>query len=209
MDIKLLTNHNFKPHIQYLVGIDEAGRGPLAGPVSVGVVAVRIDHLTSIEKELDGVRDSKKLSALKREGWVTVAKDLNGRGLLQHSVSLVGSRYIDSDGIVRAIRKGIERSLARLKIDPKKSHVFLDGGLRAPVAFSSQETIIGGDDKECLIAMASILAKVRRDKYMIKLSHKMPEYGFEQHKGYGTKEHIKSIRAHGMSSVHRRQFVHL
>lgn len=194
---------------RFIVGVDEAGRGPLAGPVSVGVVAIAVHDLSRIEAELRDVKDSKKLSRQKREGWRARAHALRSAGVMNHTVSLVGVSYINKYGITRAVRAGIERSLARLRVPQEESLILLDGGLRAPRAYKMQQTIVRGDDKEPLIALASILAKVRRDTYMTNLGSKMPQYGFDQHKGYGTAEHMKSIRMHGISPVHRTAFVHI
>jgi len=181
----------------------------LAGPVSVGVAAAPLHALEAVFHTLAGVKDSKKLSHQKRERWCAVARELKERKELLHTVSLVGVQHINKRGIAPAVRIGVKRSLERLKVPPEASLVLLDGGLRAPSAFIHQQTIIGGDDTEPLISLASILAKERRDTYMQNLSRKMPQYGFEQHKGYGTHEHMRRIRLHGISSVHRTAFVHL
>ena len=114
-----------------VVGIDEAGRGPLAGPVAVGVVAVPVKHQAYVHERLAGIRDSKKLSPQKRRAWFKVAKDLQQSGYLSYTVSLVGAGCIDEKGITSAVQTAIARSLNRLALSPPTTRVFLDGGLRA------------------------------------------------------------------------------
>ncbi len=189
---------------KFLIGIDEAGRGPLAGPVSVGVVmcADNFDF-----KLLKGVRDSKKLSELQRESWFTKLKQWRKEKKLDFKVSLIGAKIIDTKGISFSIRKGIASCLRRLEASPARSRVLLDGSLKAPAAFKDQKTIIGGDDKEKIISAASIAAKVTRDRKMKKLAKIFPNYSFEIHKGYGTALHYQLIEKHGVSEIHRRSFL--
>ncbi len=187
----------------FIVGIDEAGRGPLAGPVSVGVVVVN----SKINKKFfKGIRDSKKLSEKKREEWFERAVVMKKSGILDYKVALVSEKIIDRKGIVEAIRVGIEDSLKKLKVS-KQSQIYLDGGLKAPKEFKKQKTIIRGDDKVPVISMASILAKVIRDRYMIKIAMNYPEYGFEEHKGYGTAKHIRAIKKFNPSKIHRKTYL--
>lgn len=188
--------------MKYIVGVDEAGRGPLAGPVSVGTFVVRQDFDFSIFKKL---RDSKKLGPKKREEFFALIKKLAKEGKMLFAVSLVSEKIIDTKGISFAIKKGIEQNFKKLKI-PKISKIYLDGGLKAPVDFKNQETIIKGDEKIPVISLASICAKVTRDFFMTRIAKKYPEYGFEIHKGYGTKKHCESIKKYGPSDVHRRSF---
>ncbi len=204
-----MSKYNFSTHIRHIVGIDEAGRGPLAGPVAVGVVSVSCKLGKQVERRLFGILDSKKLSQKRREDWVKVAQGLRKEGSIEYAVSLVGVSFIDDYGIVSAVRMGIKRSLLRISSSPKNTHVILDGGLHAPSSYCSQETIVRGDESERLISLASILAKVRRDHYMERLSLRYPEYGFDAHKGYGTAKHMESIKKYGISSVHRKNFIHL
>jgi len=189
--------------MQHVVGIDEAGRGPLAGPVAVGVVSISPNFNKNFFR---GIKDSKKLSEKNREMWYAKALEARKRGLLKFSVSLVSEKVIDRKGITYATRLGIERSLRALKI-PKASHIFLDGGLRAPEKFSYQRTIIKGDEKKLIISLASIVAKVTRDRKMIQLSKKFPKYNFQKHKGYGTKEHMRAIKKYGPTKLHRKSFL--
>jgi len=186
-----------------IVGIDEAGRGPLAGPVAVGAVL----FLKRARFDFDGLTDSKKLTPSQREEWFRKMKDWQKEGKLRFAVSLVSNTVIDAKGIVPAINLGIERCLKKLKVDPKHTHIFLDGGLKAPAQFLNQETIIKGDEKIPAISLASITAKVTRDRKMVTLSKIYPHYGFEIHKGYGTKIHADAIRKHGISKIHRKSFL--
>jgi len=187
--------------MKYLVGIDEVGRGPLAGPVAVGVLVMK-ENLKIFGK----IRDSKKLSVKQREEWFKIICAERQRGALDFSVSFISHITIDKSGLAWALRTAIARSLARLAI-PTASEIFLDGGLRAPEIFKNQKTIIKGDEKIPVIALASIVAKVTRDRLMIRLAKRYPEYGFEKHKGYGTKEHFAAIKKHGLCPIHRRSFL--
>lgn len=190
--------------MNHIVGIDEAGRGPLAGPVSIGVVILTSECK---KKFFKGIKDSKKLSKGERELWFEKACDAQLAGLLNFKVALVSENIIDKHGIMEAIRRGMRQCLKGLEV-PHHAHIFLDGALYAPKEFRHQKTIIKGDEKIAIISLASICAKVTRDKYMIKLSKKYPEYGFDVHKGYGTKMHRDGIKEHGLSKVHRKTFVH-
>jgi ribonuclease HII len=188
---------------RFLAGVDEAGRGPLAGPVSVGVAVIphnfdwnRIPH----------VNDSKKLSEKKREEIYELARALKRTGELTYTVSLVSGVVIDRIGITKAVALGIERCFKKLSLDPRITHVKLDGLLKAPGAFEYQETIIKGDSKEKVIGLASIMAKVTRDRMMVRKARLFPEYSFEIHKGYGTKLHLDAINRHGLSWMHRTSF---
>ncbi len=189
--------------MKYIVGIDEAGRGPLAGPVAVGVV--RIDaHFN--RRFFRGIKDSKKLTEKNREVWFELLKKRRKEGQIDYSVSLISEKIIDKRGIVYAINLGINKCLTKLKIS-KDSKIFLDGGIKAPADFIYQKTIIKGDEKVAVISMASVCAKVTRDRYMVRLSKKYPKYGFDIHKGYGTLKHRQSIKKYGPSKVHRRSFL--
>lgn len=187
--------------MQWLVGIDEAGRGPLAGPVAVGVFAVTVDF---DRKTLAGIRDSKVLSERQREEWSRRISQLPAI----RSVALVGASHIDRYGIVRAINTAMVRALKRLPASPEDCLVLLDGGLRAPSEYTAQHTIVRGDATEPLISAAAILAKVARDHYLRTQAKRFPEYGFEVHKGYGTVAHRAMIEQYGLCPLHRRTFCH-
>ncbi len=189
--------------MRYVIGIDEAGRGPLAGPVAVGAVMVPLDFDWSV---LEGVRDSKKLSEKKREEIFVHAGELQLSGALRFSVSTSSAAYIDRYGIVPAIKRALAEVLSRFEIEPHECRVLLDGSLKAPVEYIHQETIIRGDDTEPIISLASIMAKVTRDRLMKRLSPKYPEYDFHVHKGYGTASHLSVIGRYGLSDIHRASF---
>ncbi len=185
--------------LEWLIGIDEAGRGPLAGPVAVGVVKVPADFDWGL---IPGVGDSKQIAAEKRVALFRRAEDLRRHRQLDFAVAMVGSSVIDEKGIMCAINLAIARCIKRLELDPTTCHIRLDGSLHAPEYFS-QETIIKGDVTEPAIGLASILAKVTRDKYMTRIARRYTQYGFEQHMGYGTKAHRQAIATYGKCPIHR------
>ncbi|HJL55618.1 MAG: ribonuclease HII [Candidatus Pacebacteria bacterium] len=188
---------------KYTIGIDEAGRGPLAGPVAVGVVLMSANFN---KKLFSSVRDSKQLTKIGREKWFEKIKENKN---IRYIVCFTDAGQIDKFGIVSAIKKAMNRALKKFEVAPNKCKVLLDGTLKAPKEFKNQKTIIKGDEKELVISLASIAAKVERDKKMINFSKKYPKYNFEKHKGYGTKEHYKKIKKHGICDIHRRSFVNL
>ncbi len=189
--------------MSYIIGIDEAGRGPLAGPVAVGAVKIPSDFNKNFFKS---IQDSKKLSSSERELWFALALEARKEGLLDFAVSLVSERVIDRKGISYAVRLGIKRSLTALgaTID---SQVFLDGGIKAPERFNHQITVIRGDEKIPIVSLASIVAKVVRDKKMVRLSKKFPKFYFHLHKGYGTNMHREAIQEFGPTEIHRQSFL--
>ncbi|MEK7621748.1 MAG: ribonuclease HII [Patescibacteria group bacterium] len=192
---------------KYLVGIDEAGRGPLAGPVAVAAVLQLSRRVLDSDKSLGRLQDSKKLSSKKREAWFEWLKRKQTNGDLKFTVALVSEKIIDRVGIVRAIKIGIKQCLDRLDLKSTQCRVLLDGGLRAPKNYQNQKTIIRGDEQEPVIALASIVAKVTRDRRLNKLAKIYPNYSFEIHKGYGTRAHYSALRRHGFSPLHRRTFI--
>ena len=192
--------------ITHIVGIDEVGRGPIAGPVTVCTCVVPNNF--DFEK-FEGIKDSKKLSPKKRQEWFAKISDLKSCGELDFTFSSVSAKEIDEIGIAPAIKKALNKSLEKLALNPLLTTVKLDGSLKAPKEFIFQETIIKGDEKIPIISAASIVAKVTRDKYMTEQSEIYPLYGFEKHKGYGTVEHYKSIHKHGISPLHRKSFLGL
>lgn len=196
-----------------LIGIDEAGRGPLLGPVSVGAAMINRGLLKKIKKQgrLKGLNDSKKLSEKMREKLFEKISDLEKEGILKFAVTLVSEKVIDKKGISFAIRSGLEKNLKKLtaglsREDFNNLQILLDGGLRAPAEFKNQKTIIRGDSKEPVISAASIMAKVTRDRFVVKLSKKYPQYKIHEHKGYGTKQHTDLIKKFGLSEIHRQSF---
>jgi len=196
-----------KTKIKYIVGVDEVGRGPIAGPVALGAVLWRRAHALFDLKIYKSVKDSKQLSPKKREKWFEIIKDGKEKGLLDWTVVFSSVKTIDSKGLSYAINRALAKCLEKFKVNPKECLVLLDGSLYAPKAYINQKTIIKGDEKEPVIALASIAAKVTRDKRMVNLEKKYPGYGFSKHKGYGTSEHYTSLTRLGISAEHRRTFL--
>jgi ribonuclease HII len=192
--------------MRFLLGVDEVGRGPLAGPVSVGVVAVPEGF--DVAKEFPGVNDSKKLSEKKREEIYTMLVARVALGDLRFKVESESAEVIDKEGIVPAVQKALSRGVNALAPDAALVRVQLDGALRAPKEYD-QQTIINGDALIPIISLASIAAKVERDRLMCELAREYPEYGFEAHKGYGTKMHYEMLEKYGLCVIHRRSFIHL
>ena len=188
--------------MKYIVGIDEAGRGPLAGPVGVGVVKVPRDFDWEM---IPGVTDSKKLSSAQRAVIFARAKELRHLRLLDFAVAQVGAGFIDTEGIVPAIQLAMKRCLDRLSLDVSTVSVRLDGSLKAPKIYK-QATIIKGDLLYPEIGLASIVAKETRDAYMRRIAKRFSAYDFATHMGYGTKAHRHAISTYGLSPIHRKSF---
>ena len=189
-----------KPEAKFQIGIDEVGRGPLAGPVAVGVAMAT--QLTL--RRWRAIKESKQLTRAQREAWY--AKIIAPKSGVTFAVSFVSASSIDKEGINHSIKKALMRALKKLDANPSQVRVLLDGGLRAPPKYKDQTTIIRGDAKEIIIAIASVVAKVTRDRYMHKQNKRYPAYGFDQHVGYGTKAHICAIRLYGLTPLHRKSF---
>lgn len=182
-----------------VVGIDEVGRGPLAGPITVGVVCVPV---TFSWKECHDLKDSKQLTEAMRNRWYQWIKR---HPSIRASVSSVSAKEIDRIGIVAAGNLAARRALKKLKLSPKTAVIQLDYGLVVGTQWK-QTAYIKGDERFPAIALASIYAKVTRDTYMTRIARQFPQYGFEVHKGYGTKKHRLSIKKSGISSLHRKTF---
>ncbi|MDP2655798.1 MAG: ribonuclease HII [bacterium] len=202
--------------MRFMLGVDEAGRGPLAGPVSVGVVAVPEGF--DVLKEFPGVADSKKLSEKKREKIFILLEERVAKRDVRFTVEFESAKVIDEEGIATAVRRALWRGVNALAEECGHSvstdlltpsvHILLDGALKAPPEYS-QETIINGDELIPIISLASIVAKVTRDRLMLNFAKKYPEYGFEKHKGYGTAFHYEMLKKHGLCDIHRRSYIHL
>lgn len=179
---------------QYLIaGIDEAGRGPLAGPVVAACVIMPSDDL------ILGIDDSKKISEKRRE----ILYDIIIEKAVDYSVSVIDNKVIDEINILNAARMAFENALNGLKARPE--HVYTDAmAIKTDVLYTS---LIKGDAKVYTIAAASILAKVTRDRMMREYAEKYPQYAFEKHKGYGTKAHYDAIRKYGILDIHRKTFL--
>lgn len=175
-------------------GIDEAGRGPLAGPVFVAAVILPVDC------EIEGINDSKKISEKKREKLF----DEIIEKAIDYSVTTATEKEIDDINILQATFLAMRKAVESLGVKPD---IALIDGNQKPKLDIEERTIIKGDSKSISIAAASILAKVSRDRYMISLAQVYPQYCFERHKGYGTKLHYEMLEKHGISEVHRRTFL--
>ncbi len=175
-------------------GIDEAGRGPLCGPVCAAAV------ILPEGLELEGINDSKKLTEKKREALF----DIITEKAIAYSVAMVSAEEIDEINILQATFKAMRMAVEGLPV--KSDFAYIDGNQRPGLGIT-EETIVKGDAKCISIAAASILAKVSRDRYMVEMDKKYPEYRFAKHKGYGTKLHYEMIAEHGICPEHRRTFL--
>ncbi len=192
--------------MRFVLGVDEAGRGPLAGPVAVGAVSVAEGF--DVAREFPGVADSKQLTSNKRAALFALLETRVKQGDLRFVVEFESAEAIDRDGIVPSVYAALTRALRALTPDASRVFVQLDGALRAPPEYR-QETIVKGDERVPVISLASIAAKVMRDRLMVDLSDRYPLYGFERHKGYGTAAHYAALQEHGPCAIHRRSFLHL
>lgn len=181
-------------HLGVIVGVDEAGRGPLAGPVSVGAAIVPEDFSHPL------INDSKKLTEKRREA---LYDELYDDESIRWEVCLVEAEEVDEVNVLRATHLGMERAVKALGLKPG---MCLIDGLAVPNFPYPQEAIVKGDGKSLSIATASIFAKVTRDRVMREAAERYPGYGFEKHKGYGTKGHLEALRTLGPCPIHRRSF---
>jgi len=188
---------------EFIIGVDEAGRGPLAGPVAVGVVA--ISPRLNLGRMFPGLKDSKKLSEKKREEIYAKIRVLSKSKRLRYIVVFSSHSVIDNKGITKAVARSVNLGVRTLAPKHHRVEVLLDGLLKAPKEYR-QKTIIRGDESEPVISLASIAAKVERDWFMKRVSKKYPGYNFEQHKGYGTKKHFAAINKFGLCDIHRKTY---
>ena len=177
-----------------ICGVDEAGRGPLAGPVYAAAVILPFGI------DIPGLNDSKKLSEKKRE---ELFEEIVSKAE-SYAVSFADHKEVDELNILNATYLAMNRAIEMLSAEPLMS--MIDGNKSSKIRFPSR-CVIGGDGKSASIAAASILAKVSRDRYMTSIASKYPEYAFEKHKGYGTKLHYERLREHGPSKIHRTTFL--
>lgn len=185
-----------------LVGIDEAGRGPLAGDVYAGAVVIdRREAAGLLHGLLEGLTDSKCLTPRRREHYLTILEDHHAIRIAVGSASV---EEIDTLNILAATHLAMRRAVLELG-EPRPAYALVDGlpvrGLPCP-----STALVGGDGRSMLIAAASVVAKVHRDRAMVALDRLYPQYGFASHKGYGTRRHLEALREHGPSPVHRRTF---
>jgi ribonuclease HII len=189
----------FELGYQLVAGVDEAGRGPLAGPVVAACVVIGPDFQIDSD-ELKLVADSKKLSAKNREKLFSIIKEKT----LSVEISVVSHTVIDKVNILQASLIAMRKSVEACKMQP--DFVLIDGNMKIPMLNIKQQAIVSGDAKVFCIAAASIIAKVSRDFLMCEEDKKYPQYEFAKHKGYGTKLHLEKLKSHGPCSIHRRSF---
>jgi len=195
--------------MKYVIGIDEVGRGSLAGPVVVAAVSIRSGHAIS-NSRLGRLRDSKHLTRKQREGW---SRHFKNHPQVTHMIARVYPRTIERINISRAANTAASRAFQRLSecngFTRSNHKIFLDGGLflGRDKNFPNAKTVVRGDQKIPAIKIASIIAKVSRDRFMKRLAMRYPKYGFEIHKGYGTELHRKALKKHGPSNAHRLTFL--
>ena len=189
-----IENEIYDSGVSILCGVDEAGRGPLAGPVCAAACILPRGLV------IDGLDDSKKLSDKKRRELFNVIK----REAVSFGVAFASVEEIEKHNILRATFMAMNRAIAKLDAVPELA--IIDGNRAAGIKMPAR-CIVKGDSKCADIAAASILAKVTRDEYMLAMAEKYPEYHFEKHKGYGTKLHYEALREYGPSPIHRMSFL--
>jgi ribonuclease HII len=194
IDLLEIERSYYNQGIHYICGVDEAGRGPLAGPVCAAAVILPPDL------EIPGLNDSKKLSDKRRRELFPIIKD----NALAYGIAFASEPEIDSINILQATFLAMDRAISQLSIKPD---LLLIDGNRAKDFAIPAKTVVHGDSLSASIAAASILAKVTRDDFMMEIAAKYPQYGFEIHKGYGTKAHCSALLEHGPSPIHRITFL--
>lgn len=194
-NLKEIETKLYEEGIQTICGIDEAGRGPLAGPVVVAAVIMPKDSM------IEGVNDSKKVSEKKREAlYEQITKEA-----ISYAVGIIDQKEIDEINILNATKKGLTEAIRQLEVKPER--ILVDALTNIDTCNIPYTSIIKGDAKSYSIAAASIIAKVTRDRIMREWDEIYPQYGFEKHKGYGTKMHMDAIRKYGLCPLHRLSFV--
>ena len=194
IDFWAIEKTYFSQGVQLICGVDEAGRGPLAGPVCAAAVILPPDAI------IPGLNDSKKLSDKKRRELFPVIKET----ALAYSIAFSDEREIDSINILQATFLAMQRAIDQLSIRPDLA--LIDGNREKDFGLPVQ-TVVHGDSLSASIAAASVLAKVSRDDLMLELSEQYPQYGFEIHKGYGTKAHYEALAKYGPCNIHRLTFL--
>ena len=194
VDMWEIENGLYSEAVQCICGVDEAGRGPLAGPVCAAAV------ILPRGLEIPGLTDSKKLSDKKRRDLFPVIMEQ----AIAYGIGFASHEEIDEINILQATFLAMQRAIDQLKVRPDLA--LIDGNRQKDFSLPVK-TVVKGDSLSANIAAASVLAKVTRDNVMEELANKYPEYGFEIHKGYGTKAHYEALRAYGASEVHRMSFL--
>ena len=195
IELKKIDKEFFDKGVKYIAGIDEAGRGPLAGPVVVASVILPQDSM------IEGVNDSKKISESKREKiYEIITKEA-----ISYGIGIIYQNEIDEINILQATKKGLTEAIKQMDIKP--NIIMVDALNGIDTLGIPYKSIIKGDAKSYSIAAASIIAKVTRDRIMREWDKVYPEYGFGSHKGYGTAKHIAAIREYGPCPIHRKTFI--
>lgn len=198
-DLALETAVFLQQHLLYIAGVDEAGRGALAGPVVAAAVILPLDD-ANLLTTLAGVNDSKQLTARQREALFTRIT----QRALAYGIGQEEAAVIDEIGIMPATKRAMQQAIAQLR--PKAEFLLIDGRIRLQNNPLPQQAVVRGDGKSLSIAAASILAKVTRDQLMIGLDQLYPVYGFAKNKGYGTAAHLAALATHGSCPLHRHTF---
>ncbi|MEI7425129.1 MAG: ribonuclease HII [Candidatus Staskawiczbacteria bacterium] len=191
---KILWEKGFK----FVAGLDEVGRGPLAGPVVAAAVVINVKNYKEVEKLLCGINDSKKLSKIQKEYFYDIL--INNKDI-KWGVGIVSEKIIDKINILQATKLAMLKATNKLDAD----YLLLDGNFKINSVIY-QKSIIKGDQKVTSISAASVIAKVTRDRIMDKYDKKYPQYEFAKHKGYGTKLHMNMIKKFGNCPIHRKSF---
>lgn len=194
VDLWEIEDRYFADGVKLICGVDEAGRGPLAGPVCAAAVILP-PHI-----ELPGLNDSKKLTDKRRRELYPMIKE----AAVAYGIGFASHEEIDEINILQATYLAMERAIAQLRVSPD---LLLIDGNRAKDFGIPAQTVVKGDSLSASIAAASVLAKVTRDDLMLEMAEKYPEYAFEIHKGYGTKKHYEALTEHGMCPIHRKTFL--
>ena len=194
IDLWEIEHSHFDRGVKVICGVDEAGRGPLAGPVCAAAVILPPDL------EIPGLNDSKKLTDKRRRELFPIIKEQ----AIAYGIGLAGHDEIDEINILQATYLAMERAIQALSVKPELA--LIDGN-RAKDFGIPVETVVKGDSRSASIAAASVLAKVTRDDLMLELAEQYPQYGFEIHKGYGTKAHYAALTEHGPCPIHRMTFL--
>jgi len=192
-----------KRGFNFVAGLDEVGRGPLAGPVVAAAVCAvaQLEVKSEKLKVWENIKDSKKLTARQREKWYEI---LTGDKNIKWGLGVISQKIIDEINILEATKLAMKKALENLGIEP--DFLLLDGNFLLEDLNVSQKAVTRGDEKIFSVAAASIIAKVSRDRLMQKYHQKFPIYGFNEHKGYGTKKHFAALRLHGPCVLHRFSF---
>lgn len=193
-DLWEFENKIYESGLELICGVDEAGRGPLAGPVCAAAVILPRGFV------IDGLNDSKKLTEKQRDALFDIIKE----SAISYGIAFATVDEIEELNILSATMLAMNRAIAQL--DPVPQLALIDGNRNKEIKINSQ-CVVKGDSRCADIAAASILAKVTRDRYMLEMAEKYPEYHFERHKGYGTKLHYEALREHGPSEIHRLSFL--